>query len=615
MDDAPNEIAILSGCDPSQRDAITSDAKTLLVVAGAGSGKTRVLTRRIAWRIATEQARPSATLALTFTRKASSELRGRLAALGLPSPVTSGTFHAVALAQLRQRAIERSRPLPVILESKARVLGAVLPEWHHRREGPSRLDRRDLLFSVAGEIEWAKARMVTADRYPVEAARAGRTPVIDLDAVAEGYARYEAERKRRRLLDFDDLLTTLTDVIHHDADFAAAQRWKFAHIYVDEFQDANAAQIRLLDAWTGSTRDLFCVGDARQAIYGWNGADPSAMEHFTTRYPGAAVIELSTNYRSSEALARCAGAALPKSAPVSRAAREEGPIPTVSTFDSDSDEAIGVAESIRAIGRTRQRFGACAVLARTNAQLSLVERALTSAGIPCRNGGADRFLQEPAVRRALELLHSTNDRRQSPSQIFRSWLGDISTDPREIVAAADDRGEDDPWRPVHDDESGSLSALLTIAEEYQELEPVLTPDGFQRYLEQTLEHDLLPATHDAVDLLSFHRAKGLEWPVVFVIGLEDGFVPIHHAKTRAALAEEQRLLYVALSRSSDELHCSWSKSRAFGKKRIGRDPSRYLGPIIEELALLSQEQRVDPDAARRAVAEGRALLNTQRART
>ena len=615
MDELGDGSHILSGCDASQRAAITSLASPLLIVAGAGSGKTRVLARRIAWRTLNGDATAENTLALTFTRKAARELRDRLDSLGLPSRVAAGTFHGIALAQLRQRALERERPMPRVLESKSPILNAVLPNFANRRQTKSPMDRRDLLSGFAGEIEWAKARMISPDVYATEANLAGRTPIVDLGAIAEGYASYETERKKRRLYDFDDLLTTLAELIARDATFAASQRWKFRHLFVDEFQDANAAQLHLLDAWLGDRPDLFCVGDARQSIYGWNGADPSAMENFSTRYPGSSTLVLSTNYRSTRQLVRFAHAVLPTSTKIADAAREEGPLPTIVSFATDIDESVSIAEQIRQHGLQKGRYGDCAVLARTNAQLALIERALSACGIPYRQAAADQFLQRPTVRRALTMLHSKVDRRQSGAQIFRSWLADITLEPptdaeadTEFASSGD--SESSPFLESEDD-NGDLATLISIAAEYCDLDPAPSPDGFQSHLEQSLRQEFVPQRHNAVDLLSFHRAKGLEWPVVFVVGLESGYVPISRAKTRPALAEEQRLLYVALSRASEEVHCSWARVRTFGKKNLNREPSPYLEELAQLLDELTEERRVDPVRAKQAFAEGRALLSRQ----
>lgn len=608
---------LLRGCDTAQQAAITSEAAPLLVVAGAGSGKTRVLTRRIGWQIANNRAIPGATLALTFTRKAASELRLRLGELGLPAPVTAGTFHGIALAQLRQRALDRDRPLPVLVESKARILGPILPEWRSRTTSRSPLDRRDLLSGIANEIEWAKARLVSPENYLVEATKAGRTPVVDFEAVAEGYTRYEIERKRRRLFDFDDLLSTLSELIARDMDFAATQRWRFRHFFVDELQDANAAQLRLLEAWLGGRDDLFCVGDARQAIYGWNGADPSAMENFTVRYKGATVMELETNYRSTQQLVRFARAALPTAAGSAPAARAEGSVPTITSYANDTDESIGVAEQIRRIGRSRRRWKDTAVLARTNAQLLVIENALLAGGIPFRQGGGDQFLTRPAVRRALQVLHEGSDRRQNGTQIFRNWLNELELDPNfdDPSAVAFDPTEDVPVVANNEtaEDAADLDALTTMARDFADLDPVPTPDGFLSYVRHSLRTDPAPAASDAVELLTFHRAKGLEWPVVFVVGIEDGYIPISRAKTRSSLAEEQRLLYVALSRASDELFCSWARERQFGRRLVSREPSPYLVAIEQAQQELLRESQVNPADAKRAIARGRRLLHPESA--
>ena len=363
VNDDSNARHLLAGCDDSQEAAITSDAAPLLVVAGAGSGKTRVLTRRIAWRVGNESATCGGVLALTFTRKAASELRERLAGLGLPAPVTAGTFHGIALAQLRQRALDRGRPLPVVVESKARLLAVVVPEWRNRGTGKGTLDRRELLRSIATEIEWAKARCISPEDYLAVASAANRSAVVDLPAVAAAFEAYESERKKRRVYDFDDLLTTLADTIDRDPDFAAAQRWRFRHLFVDELQDANAAQLRLLDAWLGGRPDLFCVGDVCQAIYGWNGADPSAVTSFTARYPGATVLELRANYRSTPQVVHFASSMLDRNDSAPTTTRSDGHVPTITAYADDDEESIGVARELRRAHRLGRRWKDCAVLA------------------------------------------------------------------------------------------------------------------------------------------------------------------------------------------------------------------------------------------------------------
>ncbi|MDA8298231.1 MAG: ATP-dependent helicase [Actinomycetota bacterium] len=600
---------LLAGCDEDQIAAITSPAAPLLVVAGAGSGKTRVLTRRIAWRVHDASATPGHVLALTFTRKAAAELRARLASLGLPAPVTAGTFHAIALAELRRRAAETGRRPTVLLESKVRLLARVVPEPSAPPgRGPG--ERRGSLASVAAEIEWAKARLVTPEHYARQASAARRTPPLPLEVVAQAYAAYERERRRRGLVDFDDLLIGLVQEMAEDRDFAAAQRWRFAHLFVDELQDANAAQLALLDAWLGGRSDLFAVGDPRQAIYGWNGADPSGVLEFAQRYPGGEVLALDTNYRSSPQVVALAAAALgphqaqrgpnvPRaSAP--RSARPGGMVPTLRAYPSAEAEAKGIAAALRTRHHPGRPWSRCAVLARTNAQLLELEQALREANIPVRSAAGAAFLARPAVRAALaELSPGTG-----PAAL-RTFLEQLI-----------ERAELDTTAPQAPsiEERVELEALAQLGMEYLDLDPNGRGDGFSGYVRQALRGEPSPGGHDAVELTTFHRAKGLEWSVVFVTGLEDGLVPIAHASGRAALEEERRLLYVALSRAEDELHCSWAMTRRFGSRSVERSPSPFIEPIEAIRRRLEGEASIVPERARAHLAAARAQLpRTERA--
>ena len=277
----PAPDPLLADLDPHQRAAVTDPHVPLAILAPAGSGKTRVLTRRIAFRVREGLAEGRHVLAVTFTRRAAGELVDRLDALGVDSAVTAGTFHSLALAQLRSRAADRRQEPPRVLDRKGRILGPLLGS--KRSNGAS---TALAVTDVAGEIEWAKARMITPDRY-ADAARATERrvprPAGDLAAL---YARYEAEKRRRHLLDFDDLLGWCADAIERDADFAASQRWRFRHLFVDEFQDATPLQTRLLRAWLGDRPDLCVVGDGAQAIYAFAGADASPLARVLAALPG-----------------------------------------------------------------------------------------------------------------------------------------------------------------------------------------------------------------------------------------------------------------------------------------------------------------------------------------
>ena len=294
--------ALLVGLDDQQRNAVVTDGAPLAVLAGAGAGKTRVLTRRIAWRAATGRVDAPHVLAVTFTRRAAGELRDRLERLAVRPRVTAGTLHALCLAQLRVLAAERRQAFPTLLERKARLLVPLVAA----RGAEARVAASEL----AGEIEWAKARLVTPDGYEAAVSRAGRRPPRPAAQVAAVYGRYEREKQRRGLVDFDDLLWRCADTLETDAEFAAAQRWRFRHVFVDEFQDVSPAQLRVVRGWLGDRVDLCVVGDADQAIYGFGGADPSFLRGFATHFPGGQVVRLGRNYRSTPEVVAAAEAVL-----------------------------------------------------------------------------------------------------------------------------------------------------------------------------------------------------------------------------------------------------------------------------------------------------------------
>lgn len=585
-------------------EAITSPAGPLLVVAGAGSGKTRVLTRRIAWRIAHEQAVAGRVLALTFTRKAAGELRGRLAGLGLPAPVTAGTFHAVALAQLRRLALDQGRRPPTVLDSKARLLGPLLAG--KRRSGRSgRLGagtwapaaRNELVSPLATEIEWAKARLVGPAGYPAAVRAAGRTTPLAPDQVAAHYADYEEERRRRGLLDFDDLLLELVRAIEADPATAAAQRWQFAHLFVDELQDATTLQLRLVDAWLGGRSDLFAVGDPRQSVYAFNGADPGAVTGFADRHPGATVLELTTNYRSSPQVVAVASAVLTplKGARPPRAERPDGPRPELRRFADERAEAMGVATFLRRARPPGRPWSCCAVLARTNAQLEPLAEALAAARIPVVRTGDGSLADHPAVRALLEDL---------PPDLAGHRLGTLVAERLDEVALAVAPRSSPDGAALG--EAAALRALASLAEDYLALDPLPSAAGFRSFVRAGARDGIEARGRDGVELATFHRAKGLEWEVVCVTGLEDGFVPIAHADKEVALEEERRLLYVALTRATDRLHCSWAEERSFGARRVRRAPSPWLPALAGALEQL--DRRPPPGAVDAAIAASRAAL-------
>ncbi len=578
----PTPAPLLNGLTPAQLEAVTTGGQPLCILAGAGSGKTRVLTRRMAWRIAEGQALASHVLALTFTRRAADELSSRLAALGVRDQVAAGTFHAIAYAQLRRRWADSGERPPALLDRKTRVLLRLLPS----RRSPSDPGPAEL----AGEIEWAQARMVSPAAYADAVAAAGRKPPMPAAAVASIYERYQQEKRRQHLVDFDDLLLECARALEADVAFAAAQRWRFRHLFVDEFQDVNPLQFRLLEAWRDGRDDLCVVGDPRQAIYSWNGADPRYLTDFARRFEGATVVHLDDNHRSSPQVVAVANAVLagigghPLLAPGA-----DGPLPTITAYASDAEEARGVVRALRRRGGAG-RWSDLAVLARTHAQLVVFEDLLKAAGIPYRLRGASAFLDQAAVREAVAGL------RRRPGAPLAASLPDLDASAAE-AADVGERGAD-------------LDVLARQAREFLTLDPTGSVGGFVAWLTARMAREEPAMRGQAVDLATIHAAKGLEWPIVFVVGFEQGLLPIGHAQTPEARTEERRLLYVAVTRAERELHFSWAERRTFGAGTMARSPSPWLSAIEEAVRTLAGATVPDERGLRNGVADGRAQLRS-----
>jgi DNA helicase-2/ATP-dependent DNA helicase PcrA len=619
---------LLQDLDDSQRRAVTSPACPLAILAPAGSGKTRVLTRRIAWRVAEGDAESSHVLALTFTRKAAGELRDRLRTLGLRDGVATGTFHSVAYAQLRSRWVEEGRQPPALLTRKGRLLGELLRSGSGSGAGSGSASGSGsgaglTAAQVAAEIEWAKARLAGPDGYVAAVASARRRVPGPPERVAELYERYEDEKRRRRLVDFDDLLRLCSHHIESDARFAAAQRWRFRHLFVDEFQDVNPLQMQLVEAWRGDRYDLCVVGDPHQAIYGWNGADAGFLERFQTLYPPAEVIALDRNYRSTPQVLSAAADVLRAAQPASersaaarsaagagsgaggvQAVRPDGPPPRLERYSTDREEAWAVARAVRDRRAPRTPWSAQAVLVRTNAQIPLIAEAFRGAGgIPHRvRGGQGDLLGRQEVRSALDLLR----RNDGP---LAACMPDLAALAEEAASAVrDDVADDDPGDA---EAAANLGLIERFAHDHLRLDPRSSASGFLGWLVATLDAEGDDgASRDAVTIATFHAAKGLEWPIVHLAGVEDGFVPIAHARSQHARAEEARLLYVAMTRAEDELRCTWAAQRAFG----GRVVERRLSPWLSGLAAQQKAAAAAPAAAgppedwRSRLADQRALL-------
>ncbi|WP_419841804.1 ATP-dependent helicase [Candidatus Poriferisodalis sp.] len=610
--------------DTAQLAAVRSGADALLVVAGPGSGKTRVLVHRIAWRAATESMQARHAVAVTFTRRAARELRTRLRRLEVDDMGPVGTFHSIALAQLQQYDADHGRAARKLLASRS-ALSSELSEHLRHSYGP----RPPITVARAlREIDWAKASDLSVAEYRRGPARRRLEPAA-ADAAASLFGHFERVKSRRRLLDFDDLLAECTRLMRCDEHFAAAQRWLHRHFFVDEFQDLNQLQWNLLQEWIGGndavrngTADICAVGDIDQAIYGWNGADSRYIAEFDRWFEGAAVIRLELNYRSHPSLVAASRAVIAPdddsahdtargSAQASARPHELGPAPTVTGFDDAQAEAAGIARWIAERRLGRVGWDAFAVLARTNAQLHDIAAELKSHGIPARLAGQrSAWLQLAEVRRLL-------DRYRASDAHISIVMEDLHA---EALAAL----SDEQLRPV-------LERMLDLARVYVAemahgagrrvhrgaLREDLTAQAFVSWVEllsnsrreftaDMLDGDRLgrrfASQTGAVTLATFHTAKGLQWPHVVIAGLEDGLVPL-----RRHDPEERRLLYVAVSRAIRTLHLTWARNRAgHGDASGNRRPSPWLEAIA---ATTTEAPPLQPADAVARVAAARKTLD------
>lgn len=566
---AAHEHRLLEGLTAEQRDAVTTRASPLCVIAGAGSGKTRVLTRRIAWQAAEGHLDPRRVLTVTFTRRAARELRSRLRRLGLRDSVKAGTFHAVALAQLHRHAADSGRRPPRILENTAGLVAEMRPR-----------SDRTTVATISHEIGWCQARLIPPERYAAAARQAGRRPPLGGAArFAQMYADYESAKLKRRILDFDDVLGRALELMRPESKFAAAHRWFHQHLLVDEFQDINPLQFALLKSWLGPDSTLVVVGDPDQAIYGWNGADPELINSVGGHLSGCAVLHMRTNFRSTPEVLAAAGRILGR--PPQPAARPPGDEVAVTACDG-ADEAATLARAVRQSHRPGSSWRRQAVLARTNAQIELLRKALARQGIPVSTHTERALIRRPEVEAVLRawppgasLGDCVADTRQD---LLRDTASEDPTDRLKHAADGRDRLSATVGSPADADAGAraNIVAFLDFAEDHLLLHPDSTVGAFVTALRAD---DRVAARSDGVDMLTFHGAKGLEWPIVHLVGVEDGFVPIAHARTEAARAEERRLLHVAVTRAEQRLHVMWCPRRDLSRESVDRKPSPWLADI------------------------------------
>ncbi|MCS5715225.1 ATP-dependent helicase [Herbiconiux sp. CPCC 205716] len=560
---------LLEALDPQQRVAARALLGPVCILAGAGTGKTRAITHRIAYGVATGVYSPSRVMALTFTSRAAAELRSRLRPLGAGG-VAARTFHAAALSQLNYfwpQVIGGEAPR--IVENKARAIA------HAAETLRLRVDTATLR-DVAAEIEWRKVSNLSLADYELKARTVRTMPSnLSVEQMIALQKQYEALKDERRQLDFEDVLLATAGMIEIEPSVAIQVREQYRFFVVDEYQDVSPLQHHLLQLWLGDRRDLCVVGDASQTIYSFAGASAEFLLDFPRRHDSATVVTLEQNYRSTPPIVASANRLMrgrPGALTLHSAARDiesdgkptpepEAPDPTVTAYRHDLDEAAGVAAEIARLIETGTAPQDIAVLYRINAQSAPLEQALTAAGVSYQLRGATRFFDQPDVKRAvMELRAASVSISEEPlfksvSDVLRSrgW----TQVPPEGVGAVRDRWE-------------SLNALMGLAESM--------PAGttFRQFTDELKERQ--SSQHEptvrAVTLATLHSAKGLEWPAVFIVGVAEGLLPIAYASGLEGVDEERRLLYVGITRARERLRLSWA---AAGIRRgAPRAASRFL---------------------------------------
>ncbi|MFE1908649.1 ATP-dependent DNA helicase UvrD2 [Streptomyces gardneri] len=593
--------AVLDGLDPEQREVALALSGPVCVLAGAGTGKTRAITHRIAYGVRAGILQPASVLAVTFTNRAAGEMRGRLRQLGAGG-VQARTFHSAALRQLQffwPKAV--GGDMPRLLERKIQLVADAAARCRIR------LDRNELR-DVTSEIEWAKVTQTVPADYPAAVAKSVRDAPRDPAEISQIYALYEQLKRDRSVIDFEDVLLLTVGILQDRHDIAEQIRRQYQHFVVDEYQDVSPLQQRLLDLWLGDRDNLCVVGDASQTIYSFTGATPDHLLNFRNRHPNATVVKLVRDYRSTPQVVHLANGLLSQAR--GRAAehrlelisqRDPGPEPVYTEYADEPAEAEGTARRIRDLIAAGVPAGEIAVLYRINAQSEVYEQALADAGVPYQLRGAERFFERQEVREAGIALRGAaraggND----------SLLDDAEDLPAQVRAVLSTKG----WTTKPPSGSGavrdrweSLAALVRLAEDFARAKSGATLSDLVAELDERAAAQHAP-TVQGVTLASLHAAKGLEWDAVFLVGLTEGMMPITYAKTDEQVEEERRLLYVGVTRARVHLSLSWALSRAPGG-RASRRPSRFLKGLRPGSGSLGSVGVAGAGGVERGIAAGR----------
>ncbi|GAA3513613.1 ATP-dependent DNA helicase UvrD2 [Aeromicrobium panaciterrae] len=570
----PDADDLLTGLDPEQRDVARALRGPVSVIAGAGTGKTRAITHRMAYGVATGVYKPTEVLAVTFTTRAAGEMRTRLRALGAEG-VQARTFHSAALRQAQYFWPHvYGGPFPEIVKSKFPLVADALRRLGRRGDTP-------LLRDLSSEIEWAKVSNISPSAYAAKAG-AARREVADLDheEVANILSAYEEAKRERGRIDMEDILLVTAAILADDERIAAQVRSQYRWFVVDEFQDVNPLQSTLLDLWLGGRNDICVVGDPRQTIYSFAGASPQILASFARRHEGAERYELVRNYRSTPQIVSAANAVFSKAGSADAGVRlqsqqEPGNPVSYVGYPDEQAEAAAVAGEIALLHRRGVPYKEMAILFRINAQSETFEEALGEHGVPYTLRGVEGFFHRAEVRQAITLLRGAARGGEGGGRLDDTDL--VS----EVRAVLSSMGHTD--QPPHApgavrDRWESLHRIVSMAGDLADTDANADMTVLVADLDRRAEHADAPAA-DGVTLATLHSAKGLEWDAVFCVGMHEGMMPSVHADTPAAIEEERRLFYVGLTRARNDLMISWATTRRRGG-RGNRGPTRFLDPLL-----------------------------------
>ncbi|CAB4859626.1 unannotated protein [freshwater metagenome] len=530
--------ALIESLDENQRKVALALVGPVRVLAGAGSGKTRAITHRIAYGVETGVYSAEKVLALSFTVKAAGEMRSRLSELGVEG-VACRTFHSAAMRQLAHFWPDLiGGDLPKVLHSKAATLKRAAAQLNIRATD-------ELLRGIAAEIEWRKVRLLSMEDYEAALPNRPLPGGLSVDATLALVQKYEDLKDDQRNLDFEDTLIATLGMLNSEKWVADRVHEQFRFFVIDEYQDVSPVQRALLDAWRGTHSEVCVVGDPNQTVFGFAGASDEHLLRFESEFPGATTVELDRNYRSTPEIVRLANSTVPNSPLELVSMRESGPMPGVIGSATDEDEARAIGTAIRAAIEAGTDPADIAVLYRINVQSLVLEQILGEMRIPFRVRGG-RFFDEPVVTQALVLVRGrlqtdpTARARDTMALILRENLGWLSKP---------------PVNPVERHTWNIMSALAQIAENLPETATVI---DLAADLKHRTDNEMEPAV-SAVTLSTTHNAKGLEWDTVFVIGMSEGLFPLSYSMGDGPMQEERRLAYVAFTRAERLLTLSWAE--------------------------------------------------------